>query len=251
MKAIFIAAGMGRRLAPITDDAPKCLTEVNGTTILDRCLQGFRDAGITDLCAVRGYRGEMLEGHGLTLFTNPEFRENNILLSLFYAREAMNGPFLSTYSDIVFHPQAVKDLIATPGDIVLVVDRDWKTAYEGRTLHPIAEGEVCQVKDGRVTAVGKGVPAEGALGEFIGLAKYSAKGAARMRQVFEELEARYKGKEDEPFQRAPMFRKAYLTDLYNELIARGDEINVCAIDGQWCEIDTLQDLERAQRTIYF
>jgi choline kinase len=251
VRAIFIAAGMGRRLAPITDDAPKCLTEVNGKTILDRCIEAFQQAGIQDICAVRGYRGEMLEGRGLRLFDNPHFRENNILLSLFYAEAAMDGPFLSTYSDIVFHPQVVKDLINTPGDIVLTVDTDWLTAYEGRTLHPVSEGEVCQVKDGKVTAVGKGVPAEGALGEFIGLAKYSARGAARIKEVFGELREKYKGKEDEPFQRAPMFRKSYLTDLYNELIARGETITVSTIHGQWTEIDTLQDLERAKRTTHW
>jgi choline kinase len=251
VRAIFIAAGMGRRLAPITDDAPKCLTEVNGKTILDRCIEAFQQNGINDICAVRGYRGEMLEGRGLRLFDNPNFRENNILLSLFYAKEAMDGAFLSTYSDIVFHPDAVKSLIEAPGDIVLTVDTDWLTAYEGRTLHPISEGEVCQVKDGLVTAVGKGVPAQGALGEFIGLAKYSAKGAARIREVFEELSERYKGREDEPFQRAPMFRKAYLTDLYAELIARGDAITVSTIHGNWTEIDTLQDLERAKRTTHW
>lgn len=242
---------MGRRLAPITDDAPKCLTEVNGKTILDRCIQAFRAAGIQDICAVRGYRGEMLEGRGLRLFDNPDYKNNNILLSLFYAREVMDGPFLSTYSDIVFHPQVVVDLLEAPGDIVLVVDRDWKKAYEGRTLHPLPEAEVCQVRNGLVTAVGKGIPAEGALGEFIGLAKYSAKGTARIKEVYQELAARYQGKEDEPFQRAPMFRKAYLTDLYNELISRGDAITVSTIDGQWCEIDTLQDLERAQRTTHW
>jgi phosphoenolpyruvate phosphomutase len=249
MKAIIIAAGRGQRLAPVTDDAPKCLTEVNGQSILDRALDAFRQNGITELCAVRGYRGEMLEGRGLRLFDNPHFRDNNILSSLFYAEEAMHGPFLSTYSDIVFHPGVVTRLLATPGDIVLVVDRQWTLAYEGRTLHPIAEGEVCRVENGQVSAVGKGVPAEGALGEFIGLAKYSARGADRMREVYAELRQRYAGREDQPFQRAKEFRKAYLTDLYNELISRGEALQVCEIDQQWCEIDTLQDLERAQRTI--
>lgn len=249
MRAIIIAAGRGQRLAPVTDDAPKCLTEVNGHTILDRAIDGFRAAGVDDICLIRGYRGEMLEGRGLRLFDNPDFPNNNILASLFYAEAAMDGPFLSTYSDIVYHPGTVTALLDAPGDIVLVVDRRWEDAYVGRTLHPLSEAEVCQVEAGRVTAVGKGVPAEGALGEFIGLAKYSARGAARLREVYGELQARYAGREREPFQRAKEFRKAYLTDLFNELIARGDTLHVSVIDGRWCEIDTLQDLERARRTI--
>ena len=45
MKAIIVAAGMGRRLAPYTDDRPKCLVEVNGRAILDRQLDAYRACG--------------------------------------------------------------------------------------------------------------------------------------------------------------------------------------------------------------
>lgn len=248
-RAIIIAAGMGRRLAPVTDDAPKCLTELGGKTLLDRAVSAFRAHGIEEISLVRGYLGHMLEGRGLRLFDNPSYRDNNILASFFYAKEAMTGAFLSTYSDIVFHPDIVGDLIRAQGDIVLVVDRDWKRAYEGRTLHPISEAEVCQVSGGRVVAVGKGVPAEGARGEFIGLAKYSARGAKLLLEVWEELCARYAATPEAPFQRAASFKKAYLTDLFMELIERGEEITTLDINGNWCEIDTLQDLERARRTI--
>ena len=44
--SIIVAAGMGRRLAPHTDDRPKCLVEVNGRSILERQLDAYRAAGI-------------------------------------------------------------------------------------------------------------------------------------------------------------------------------------------------------------
>ena len=47
--ALLLAAGIGRRLQPLTDDAPKCLTKVNGRTILERLVEGLRASGIERL----------------------------------------------------------------------------------------------------------------------------------------------------------------------------------------------------------
>ena len=84
-----------------------------------------------------------------------------------------------------------------------------------------------------------------AFGEFIGLLKLSAEGARWFREAIDELLARYAGREDEPFQRAAQFRNAYLTDLLQHLIDAGRAVTPVAIDGNWREIDTGQDLERA------
>ena len=58
--AVLLAAGTGSRLQPLTDDAPKCLTEVNGTTILERLVYGLRQQGFRRLVVVEGYRGNCI-----------------------------------------------------------------------------------------------------------------------------------------------------------------------------------------------
>jgi len=252
MKAIILAAGMGRRLAPVTDDAPKCLTEIGGRTILEHQLQAFRANGVDDIVVVRGYRAEDIQVPGARYYLNDDYQNNNILWSLFYAApEIGSEPFLFTYCDIVFHPDVVKKTIASPGDFALVVDREWQRAYEGRTLHPLPEAELTQVRDGAIVEVGKRVSAEGTLGEFIGLMKVSARGAAVLAETWRDVRARYQGREDQPFHRAAQFRKAYLTDMLQELVARGERLVPVEIDGEWREIDTLQDLERARTWIWF
>src|SRR5688572_5835517 len=57
-KAIIIAAGMGRRLLPLTKDRPKCALRIDGQSLLDRELSIFRSLGITDITLVTGYRGD-------------------------------------------------------------------------------------------------------------------------------------------------------------------------------------------------
>ncbi len=244
MRAIIIAAGMGRRLEHHTAERPKCMVTVGGRSILDHQLHALRANGVDDIHIIRGYLAELLVVDGATYHHNPDFRRNNILHSLFCADDAMEGPLLTTYSDIVFTPEVVRAALDAPHDISLVVDRQWHVAYEGRHDHPVEQAELTEVDDdGRVLKVGKQVGPERALGEFIGLAAYSAKGTQQMRDAWRDVRARFD--DEEPFHAASRFRSAYLTDLYLELIARGVPIGTAPIDGQWREIDTVEDLQRA------
>ena len=83
--ALLLAAGTGSRLQPITDDAPKCLTEVNGKTILERLIANLSKWGFKRLVVVVGhYERHIIESlagstHGLTVeyVTNPRYRTTN------------------------------------------------------------------------------------------------------------------------------------------------------------------------------
>ena len=247
MKAIIVAAGMGRRLNPYTDDRPKCMVPVAGKPILQRQVDALRAHGVDDVIVVRGYLGDRITVDGLRFYENPRFRENNILASLMYAASELDEEFVFSYSDIVFHPDVVGTLMATKGEAALVIDRQWMRAYEGRTEHPVPEAELASVEGGRVMRVGKrAVPQEQAVGEFIGLARFSGAIGKLMRNEYVRLDKELAGG---PFGNAPRFEVAYLTDMLNHLIERGSEMRPAFIDEQWREIDTTQDLERAERVI--
>jgi len=249
MRCIVIAAGMGSRLEHYTDERPKCMVQVGGRSILDHQLASLRAHGVDDLHIVRGYLADRLVVPGATYWSNEEYRNNNILHSLFCASDAMEGSFVTTYSDIVYNEEVVRRLMASEHDISLVVDRRWKDAYLGRGDHPVGQAELVEAEgDGRVWKVGKWVGPERALGEFIGLAKFSERGGRILKQTWRDVRARYG--DDEPFQHAWKFRKAYLTDLFMEMIERGHKVHSVEIDGGWREIDTVQDLMRVNREGY-
>ena len=93
MRAIIIGAGRGQRLMPTTADAPKCFAEVQGKRILDWVLDAFAANGIDDVCFVGGYRIATVRAAypSLTLRHNTEWQSNNILSSLMYAEDRMDG----------------------------------------------------------------------------------------------------------------------------------------------------------------
>ena len=240
-----MAAGPGSRLMPVTNEMPKCLLEVGGRTILERALEALRENGIEKIVVVRGYRSHLIDYPNITYYQNPNFRENNILRSLFYAEGEMNDDFIFSYSDIVYSSEIVAKLMECEADIALTVDIDWLQHYEGRDLHPISEAELVKVEDGRVVKIGKGVvsPAE-AHGEFIGLAKFTKLGAEAMKLAYYRVA---KERPSAPFQNAASLDKAYMTDMIQELVDNGSLVQSVNIKGGWMEIDTLQDLERARR----
>jgi L-glutamine-phosphate cytidylyltransferase len=264
MKAIIVAAGRGRRLGTETDAIPKCMVAVAGRAILHHQLDALAAAGVDDFVVVRGYRGDLIApppgGPPLRFVDNPDWAENNILTSLFFAEHEMQDGFLFSYSDIVFAPEHARALVAattqdtaaiTPAPVTLVIDRRWREAYDGRRLHPVSEAELARVDgDGTgamVTRVGKRlVGAEEAAGEFIGLARFSSEGAAALTAIWKE--ARAAGRRT-PFGAAATLDQAYLSDALNALVARGTPLRPLFIDGRWREIDTEEDLARAERAI--
>ena len=255
MKAIIVAAGRGRRLGSETEEIPKCMVKVAGRAILHRQLDALAAAGVDDVVVVRGYRGDKIApppgAPPLRFVENPDWAENNIFASLLFAEREMKDGFVFSYSDIVFAPEHARRLVEAPGPVALVIDRRWRDAYEGRTLHPVSEAELARVEGAgaaaAVTRVGKRlVAAEDAAGEFIGLARFSPDGAAALGEVWREASA---GGRQAPFGAAASLDQAYLSDGLNALVGRGVTLRPLFIDGLWREIDTEEDLARAEKTI--
>ena len=243
-KAIIIAAGMGIRLNPLTNNKPKCLLKIGGKTIMERQLETLRLCGVTDISVIRGYKGEKINFPGIKYYENINYQNNNILNSLFYAEPEMEGEFIISYSDILYDKSVVEKLLKNKNDISIVVDTDWQEYYRDRTEHPIEQAENVIIRDGKVFKIGKHIRADESDGEFIGMAKFSEKGGEILKREFQRVKNKHWGK---PFQKANIFEKAYLTDMFQELIDRGFEVHSAMIQKNWWEIDTEQDLKKVKK----
>lgn len=245
MRAIIVAAGPGSRLAPFTNDRPKCLLDIGGKTILERAIEALRQNGVERIAVVRGYCKELVTYPGVTCYDNDDFARTNLLRSLFCAESEMDDDFIVSYSDILYGGDTVAQLLENRADIALTVDVDWGERYAGRDQHPVAEAELVKVEDGTVVAVGKGVVRpEEAHGEFIGLARFSRAAGEAMRSAYHEAAQL---RPDVPFHRSVRLDVAYLTDMLQELVDIGHRVETVDIRGGWIEIDTPQDLEEARR----
>lgn len=247
IRAIIVAAGESNRLLPLIPDKPACLLEIGNKTIIGRELENLRACGINDIVVVRGYQGDKITYPTIRYYENKDYQNTGILKSLFHAKGEMDNGFLFCYSDIVYGREVLELLLQDKSDISLVVDTDWENHYHNRYQHPISEAELVRVEGDRVTQIGKNViPRDEVHGEFIGLTKFSRKGAEILKMNYELAIQNYQAR---PFQRAPSIDKAYFTDMIQEIIDRG--YPVCHIDirGGWAEIDTVEDFNRVSREL--
>ena len=247
MKGIVLAAGISSRMGALVENRPKCMLPILGRPLLEWTIERLRAVGCDEIVVVTGYQADAIEAPGATMVRNDDFRNNNILHSLMYARDHLDGPVIVSYSDIWVEPHIHQTLVATAGDMVIAVDADWQPYYQGRTDHPVDEAENVWYDAARqVCKIGKHLRPEesGALacGEFLGLWRMSAAGASRFRDVFEELDDRLDPQA--PFMNAAHWLKAYVTDMTQELVDRGDPIGCALTTRGWAELDTPQDYGR-------
>ena len=111
-RAIFIAAGFGSRLVPITLNTPKPLVRVNGNRIIDSLLDAVINAGINDIYLVRGYLAEqfdqLLYKYPMIKFLeNPSYNEANNISSAMVARYLMQDAYVLESDLLVTNPDII------------------------------------------------------------------------------------------------------------------------------------------------
>lgn len=112
-KAIFIAAGFGTRLVPVTLNTPKPLVRVNGTRIIDTLIDACLKADITEIYIVRGYLSEqfdqLLYKYPMIKFLeNPSYNEANNISSAMVARYLMQNAYIFEADLLISNPAIIK-----------------------------------------------------------------------------------------------------------------------------------------------
>ena len=245
MNAIIIAAGSGKRISEDVKDLPKSLLMVNGKPIIAYQIQALKQAGINDIIVITGAHSEKFEIENVRYIKDHHYNEHDILGSLLEAKDFLKNDVLVLYSDIIFESKILRQILDSKGDISIAIDMTWEKMYEGRTKHPKSEAENVQLnKAKKIIKIKKNIKNENNdVGEFLGIIKFSPYGSGLFVKQYEELIKTHVG----TFQQAPSVSKAYLTDMIQELVDSKIDVEPVIISGKWCEIDTNQDLERAQK----
>lgn len=235
MKAIILAAGVGKRLWPVTQHHPKCLIKIGGETLLHRYLTSLASVGIRQADIVVGYKQEMIRaavesdacGVRVNFLVNDQFHRGSIS-SLWIARTAFTDDAIVMDADVLFHREILRRLVQSPFENALLMDETVKQT-----------GEECMVvvEGGRVVALTKKMPTRY---EYAG----EGVGFLRVRQA------------DSPHVvaslRTYVDREAWQMEYEDALIEYFRDVKVGheKIGGlPWTEIDFPDDITKAEREI--
>lgn len=230
MKALILAAGLGTRLAPITNDRPKSLVTVNGKPILIKQIENLHENDITDITIISGYKADILEEtvHKLypevQIIESVDYANTNNMYSAYLGRDAVKGSaFLMMNADVFYDSSVIKALLSSDAPNLIVTDIG---RYIEESMKVVEES-------GRLVEISKKITPKSALGSSIDVYKFSnVAGAAFFEKCREYIEDKGELK---------MWSEVALNDILPEVVFKA-----CKLDGRWVEIDNLEDLAAAE-----
>ena len=248
MRVIILAAGMGSRLRPLTNDKPKCMIKLFNETLIERQIKIFHSCNINDITIVTGYRNEMIDIPDVNYVKNESYETTNMNESLFCALEPSNSPVLVTYSDIVFEQKIIQQMLEITDGIRLAVNLNWKKYYQNRKNHPLSEAENVLVENERILQIRKNISKSlqnQQIGEFLGIMMLSSDHVKILLERYSYLKKNHIG----IFHSTSSLSNAYITDMLQEIINCGINVNPVFTEGRWFEIDTPEDLKNVEKLI--
>jgi len=242
LTAVILAAGRGSRLHPYTENCPKCLTEFAGTTLIARQIDTLRAGGADRIVLATGYKHQMLRLPGTLEAHNPNWAETNMVETLFCARAYFGDDVIVSYGDIVYEPRVLRNLLDSPFDVSVVVDRNWRSLWEHRFENPLDDAETLRMDAaGRITDIGQAAEnVDDIEAQYMGLMRFRGTGVTALCETYENL-----GRHRRSWTETRTVANAYMTDLLMEMILTGVDVHAVPVSGGWLEFDTVSDLESA------
>lgn len=146
-RAVFIAAGFGSRLVPITLNTPKPLVRVNGTRMIDTLLDAVVKAGIEEIYIVRGYLGEQFDQllykyRGIKFIENPAYNEANNISSVLKAKKLLGNAYVFEADLVLYNPGLITKYQYTSNYLGVPVEKtdDWCFKVKDRVITKLCVG---------------------------------------------------------------------------------------------------------------
>jgi choline kinase len=236
--AIILAAGVARRLAPLTDHTQKSLLPVGGRAILARMLDALHAVGVRRVVIVVGHCADQVRaltatapaGIAIECIENPAYQKGSSM-SLYCAREVITRePTLIMDADVVFPREFLRRLVDAPAPQAFLIDEGFADTGEEVKIY---------VRDERVVALGKKVvpAAWDRVGEGIGFFKCGPAAGRELIGLLEQVIDDSQG-------------ICEYEDALHLLVSRQRVAAVGVTGLPWTEVDFAEDLHRAQSEIF-
>lgn len=241
MQAIILAAGVSRRLRPLTDNTPKCLLNIVNKNLLQRTIENVTANGIKDFIIVTGYRENMIKDFvnktfpeiNKTFITNPGYDSNNNSYSLWMTKDYVKDDILLLDSDILFDNKIITKLL----------DSEYKNCLAVNFTDDLDEEQIKVIlnKENKILEIGKEISITKSAGESIGIEKFSS---YFLNELFPILDRKITKENNVNEFYEASFQEVINKDDPDNCIYASDVSNFMCM-----EIDTVEDFNKAQKII--
>ena len=230
MKAIIMAAGVGKRLHALNINKPKCLITVGSTTLIRRSVNLLENKGISDITVVVGYKSDLIHNelnNDVAYFENPDFQTTNSIKSLWYAKDLLEGDVLLLNGDLYYEHGILDYAINQTNPVVMLAD---STRIDNADYR-------FSFSDDQIDQFGKHLTNQETDGEYIGIVRIDQSFIKTFKQALEEMIISGKS-------------NVWWEDVLYSFIEKNIPIHYFDVAGTfWSEVDTLQDYNYLQNWI--
>ena len=230
MKAIIMAAGVGKRLYALNINKPKCLINIGSTTLIRRSVNLLLNKGISDITVIVGFKGHLIRNelnNDVTYFENPDFHKTNSIKSLWYAKDLLEDDVLLLNGDLYYEHDILDYAINQTNPVVMLADStridnaDYRFGFSGN----------------QINRFGKHLTNQETNGEYIGIVRIDQSFIKTFKQALEEMIISGKS-------------NVWWEDVLYSFIEKNIPIHYFDVAGTfWSEVDTLQDYNYLQNWI--
>ena len=230
MKAIIMAAGIGKRLHALNINKPKCLITIGSKTLIRRSVDLLVSKGISDITVIVGYKSDLIRNelnNDVDYYENPDFQTNNSIKSLWYAKDLLEDDVLLLNGDLYYEQGILDYAINQTNPVVMLADStridnaDYRFGFIGN----------------QINRYGKHLTNHETDGEYVGIVRIDQCFIKRFKQTLEEMITSGE-------------TNIWWEDVLYSFIEKQIPIHYFDVAGTfWSEVDTLQDYNYLQNWI--
>ncbi|MBC2850930.1 NTP transferase domain-containing protein [Cetobacterium sp. 8H] len=226
MKAILLAAGMGTRLRPLTEDTPKSLIKINDEPLLERQVKFLKEIGVDEIYVITGYLAEkfeyLKEKYNINLIYNEYYNKYNNIYSMFLAKDFLGDSYVIDADVYLTRNFLRRDIEKSSyfSGIKDTLEKEWKINYNDQ--NKISNIEVVSGKNYILS----------------GISYWSNKDANIIKNILNSFTEKFESKE---------LKNLYWDDVVKENLDKLDVYIEKISSNDWYEIDNLKELEEVKK----
>ena len=236
MYGVILAAGVGSRLRPMTNDKPKCLVTTAGKAIIQYQIDAYKEAGVREIFIIVGYEGEAIKDYckhikdiSIKIIDNQDYENTNNMYSLYLAREYVDGkPFILNNADLSIDSSIVKKLLSFEASDAVAVDTG---IFNDESM------KVTVRDNGTISGISKAVAEKDSFACSIDFYKFSGKSSSIFFKKIKEIIEVDKNLKD--------WTEVAMHKLFSTQEMSFYPCDIAGLD--WVEIDNYQDLAISDR----
>jgi choline kinase len=230
MKAVILAAGISKRLRPLTNKIPKCLLNVNGEKFLERTISSISESELfNEIIIVVGHGKNRMDEFtekfnecNIKLIYNEKYKEWNNCYSL-YKSLIFEDDFVLFNSDVLFDFRLIKKIVSAD-KTSLLIDNIKQLTNESMKV---------KVRNEKILGISKKLP-NTSYGEYIGIAKIKKADKLLLRSSLEKVTS--------------LDPTNFYEEGFQRMMNKNFNFGIVNTDGlKWIEVDDFNDLEKAKK----